>query len=120
MLRTTLAAFSKGAGMARKFRELTADWSPDRIAAVEARAQEMLREMPLVVLRRQLDVTQEELAGALGTSQASVSKLERRSDIYLSTLRRYVEAMGGELEITARFPDGDIRLDRWCPAAPDG
>jgi transcriptional regulator with XRE-family HTH domain len=101
--------------MARKFRDLMAGWSPERVQAVEARAQEMLREMPLVELRRQLNLTQEGLARALGTSQASVSKLERRSDIYLSTLRRYVEAMGGELEITARFPDGEIRLDQWNP-----
>lgn len=102
--------------MARKFRELMADWPADRLAAVEARTQEMLREMPLVEVRRQLNVTQEALAVALGTSQASVSKLERRSDIYLSTLRRYVEALGGQLEITARFPDGEIRLDEWQPA----
>ena len=73
--------------------------------------------MPLVELRRQLNLTQEALATALGTSQASVSKLERRSDIYLSSLRRYVEALGGELEITARFPDGEIRLDHWESAA---
>lgn len=106
--------------MARKFRELTADWDPERLAAVEARTQELLREMPLVELRRQLNLTQEALADALGTSQASVSKLERRSDIYLSTLRRYVEAMGGELEITARFPHGEIRLDQWKPAAVHG
>ena len=106
--------------MARKFRELMADWPADRVAAVEARTQEMLREMPLVEVRRQLNVTQEALATALGTSQASVSKLERRSDIYLSTLRRYVEALGGKLEITARFPDGEIRLDEWQPASLHG
>jgi transcriptional regulator with XRE-family HTH domain len=101
--------------MARKFRELMTGWSPERVEAVEARTREMLREMPLVELRRQLNLTQEALAQALGTSQASVSKLERRSDIYLSTLRRYVQAMGGELEIRARFPDGEIRLDQWMP-----
>jgi transcriptional regulator with XRE-family HTH domain len=103
--------------MARKFKELMADWSPERVEAVQARTREMLREMPLVELRRQLNLTQEALAAALGTSQASVSKLERRSDISLSSLRRYVEAMGGELEITARFPDGAIRLDPWDPDA---
>lgn len=106
--------------MPRKFRDLMSGWSPERVAAVEARTQEMLREMPLVELRRQLNLTQEALAEALGTSQASVSKLERRSDIYLSTLRRYVEAMGGELEITARFPDEVIRLDQWEAASAGG
>jgi DNA-binding XRE family transcriptional regulator len=106
--------------MARKFRELMADWSPERVQAVEARTQQMLREMPLVELRRQLNLTQEALAAALGTSQASVSKLERRRDISLSSLRRYVEAMGGELEITARFPEGEIRLDPWDPEPASG
>lgn len=98
--------------MARKFSELVARMSPESRARSKALAEKMLREMPLVELRQARNFTQDELARALGTSQASVSKLERRSDMYLSTLRRLVEAMGGELEITARFPDGDIRLGR--------
>ncbi|HEX6040413.1 XRE family transcriptional regulator [Longimicrobium sp.] len=96
--------------MARKFKELVADWSPERVAAVEERTRELLREMPISELRQARNVTQEALAASLGTSQASVSKLERRNDMYLSSLRRMVRAMGGDLEITARFPDGDIRL----------
>ena len=102
--------------MARKFRELMADWSPERIAEVEAGAREMLLETPLYRLRQARNVTQDELAAAMGTTQASVSKLERRPDVYLSSVRRYVEAMGGELEITARFPDGAFRLNE----APSG
>lgn len=97
--------------MAKKFRDLMANWSPERIAEVEAGAREMLLEMPLNRLRQARNLTQDELAAAMGTSQASVSKLERRSDVYLSSARRYVEAMGGELEITARFPDAAFRLD---------
>ena len=97
--------------MARKFRDLMADWSPERIAEVEAGAREMLLEMPLNRLRQARNLTQDELASAMGTTQASVSKLERRSDVYLSSARRYVEAMGGELEITARFPDAAFRLN---------
>lgn len=97
--------------MAGKFRDLMADWSPERIAEVEAGAREMLLEMPLYRLRQARNMTQDELASAMGTTQASVSKLERRSDVYLSSARRYVEAMGGELEITARFPDAAFRLD---------
>jgi hypothetical protein len=46
----------------------------------------------------------------LGINQATISKLERRTDMYLSSLRRFVEAMGGELEITATFPDGRVRI----------
>ena len=95
--------------MAKKFSELVARMSPEDRAHSAAVAEQMMREMPLVELRQARDFTQAALADALGTTQASVSKLERRSDMYLSTLRRLVEAMGGELEITAKFPDGDIR-----------
>lgn len=97
--------------MARKFRELVAKMPPEARAQAAALANELRREMPLFGIRQARDVTQEELVAALGTTQASVSKLERRSDVYLSSARRYVEAMGGELEITARFPDATFRLD---------
>jgi transcriptional regulator with XRE-family HTH domain len=79
----------------------------------------MLRDMPLTELRQARKITQAALAEALGTTQASVSKLERRSDMYLSSLRRLVEAMGGELEITARFPDGDVRLGLLSVSEPE-
>lgn len=97
--------------MAGKFRDLMADWSSERIAEVEAGARELLLETPLYRLRQSRNMTQDELAAAMGTTQASVSKLERRPDVHLSSMRRYVEAMGGELEITARFPDAAFRLD---------
>jgi len=48
------------------------------------------------------------LADALGVSQANISRIEHQDDVYLSTLRAYIEALGGELEITARFPDGEV------------
>jgi transcriptional regulator with XRE-family HTH domain len=99
--------------MAKKFSDLVADWSPERVDAVHARVREMLRELPLVELRRQLNLSEAEIARELGIPEARISKLERRSDVYLRTLRRYIEAMGGQLEITARFPDGEIRLDEW-------
>jgi signal transduction histidine kinase len=51
-------------------------------------------------------MTQEQLAQTLEMAQGDVSKLEHRTDLYLSTLRRYIEAMGGELKIVASFPDG--------------
>lgn len=98
--------------MARKFSELVAKMSPESRARADARYEEMRANMPLYKLRDARDMTQVRLATKLGTTQASVSKLERRTDMYLSTLRRYVEAMGGELEIVARFPDGDVRIDR--------
>jgi hypothetical protein len=105
--------------MAKKFRDLIADWSPERIAAVEAEAARMLREMPLHELRHARNLTQQELASTLRTSQANISKLERRTDVYVSTLRRYVRGMGGELEIIARFPDGAVRLEQFSESGAD-
>lgn len=97
--------------MAKKFRDLIAHWPPERIAEMEAAADATLRDIRLNELRKARRKTQQDMAVALRTSQASVSKLERRTDMYLSTLRSYVQAMGGELEIIARFPEGPVRLE---------
>jgi transcriptional regulator with XRE-family HTH domain len=78
----------------------------ERRAKVDARAAELIaEEMTLRDLRRALDRTQVHLARELGVKQETVSRLEKRSDMLLSTLRGYVEAMGGELDLLARFPD---------------
>jgi transcriptional regulator with XRE-family HTH domain len=70
----------------------------------------MLAELPLQGLRQARALSQQELAEVLGLNQATISKLERRTDMYLSSLRRFVEAMGGELEICARFPEGKVLI----------
>jgi DNA-directed RNA polymerase specialized sigma subunit len=62
----------------------------------------------LMALRKRRDLTQQDVADALNVSQANVSRIEHEGDVYLSTLRAYIEALGGELEITARFPDGEV------------
>ena len=72
-----------------------------------ARAQ---RAILLGELRRARNMTQETLAETLGMTQSEVSEVEHRNDVYASTLRRHVEAMGGELEIIARFPDGEVEV----------
>ena len=71
----------------------------------------MLAEIALSELRRGLGVTQEQLAKSLNVRQAAVSKLEGREDVLLSTLSAYVAALGGTLEVVARFGDHAIRLD---------
>jgi hypothetical protein len=53
------------------------------------------------------------LAGALGIQQPAVAKMEKRTDMYISTLRSHIEAMGGQLEITAHFPDGSVRISNF-------
>ena len=80
----------------------TATLPAERRAKIEPRASELAT---LKDLRRAVKRTQEELAASLGVGQDTVSRIERRSDILLSTLRRYVEAMGGELSLVARFPN---------------
>lgn len=96
-----------------RWSEIRKTASAATISRAEERTREMLAEMPLHELRQARKLTQETLAEALGTSQANVSKLERRTDMYVGTLRRYVEAMGGHLEITAHFPDGEVRINQF-------
>ncbi len=80
--------------------------SAESRARVDARVQETLASLPLSDLRRALGITQVELADSLEVGQGSISKLEHQQDMYLSTLRRYVEALGGTLHLTAEFPEG--------------
>ncbi|MEW5786470.1 MAG: helix-turn-helix transcriptional regulator [Pseudomonadota bacterium] len=96
--------------MARKFSELRARMSPEAQARAAARAEAMQVEMQLQELRKARNVTQVELAKAMSVEQAAVSKLERREDMYVSTLREYVRALGGELKLVASFPDADIQV----------
>jgi transcriptional regulator with XRE-family HTH domain len=75
---------------------------------VEARAAQLIaEEMTLQELRRARKITQQKIAKALNIGQEGVSKIERRSDLLISTLRRTVEAMGGSLSLVAEFPDRD-------------
>jgi len=96
--------------MATKFRKIREQMAPERQERIQARTQELLDELPLQELRQARALSQEELAEVLGLNQATISKLERRTDMYLSSLRRFVEAMGGELEISANFPEGKVRI----------
>jgi predicted transcriptional regulator len=73
-------------------------------------ARPMLAEMPLNELRQARGLSQKMLAELLHVQQPSIAKLEKRTDMYLSTLGRHIEAMGGELDVIARFPDGSFKL----------
>ena len=96
--------------MATKFRTIREKMDPERQERIRKRTEELLAELPLQELRQARALSQQELAEVLGLNQATVSKLERRTDMYLSSLRRFVEAMGGELEISASFPEGKVRI----------
>ena len=96
--------------MTTPFADLLASLPEERRRRIAERTEELLANLALQELRQARSLSQEELGRALHINQASVSKLERRTDMYISTLRRVVEAMGGELEITARFPEGRVRI----------
>jgi DNA-binding XRE family transcriptional regulator len=88
--------------MARKLEDVMASLPPARQERVQVRAMELAT---LKDLRRAAKQTQEQMAAALGVRQDTISRLEKRSDMLLSTMRHYVESMGGKLELVARFPD---------------
>ena len=96
--------------MTRRFSDLTKDFPPERRARIEARKAELRAEMDLAELRQALALTQSTLAETLGVGQAEVSKIEQRTDVFVSTLRRFVQAMGGELEINAVFADRRVAI----------
>ncbi len=96
--------------MARNFKLLQAKMSPKARRRSEAKANRMIREMALDELRVARQLTQEQLAAQLKVRQPAIAKLERRADMYLSTLRSVIEGMGGELDVRAVFPDGSVRI----------
>lgn len=99
--------------MAKKFSELRAGMSASAQAQAAAKAQVMASEMPLNELRQARGLSQKMLAQVLHVQQPSIAKLEKRTDMYLSTLRSHIEAMGGELEVIARFPDGSVKISNF-------
>lgn len=84
--------------------------SPEALSRLEARTQAKLEELTLKGLRQGLGLTQVEVASAAKMSQSELSRLESRTDHLTSTLRRYVEALGGRLEITAVFGSRRIKI----------
>jgi DNA-binding XRE family transcriptional regulator len=88
--------------MARKLDDVMAALPKERQKRVEARAMELAT---LKDLRQAVQQTQEQMAATLGVRQDTISRLEKRSDMLLSTMRHYVESMGGKLELVAKFPD---------------
>jgi len=94
----------------KSFAKLREAMTPESRERAHQKALKLRDEMDLAEIRNAMQLSQEELASALKIGQASVAKLEKRTDMYLSTLRRFIEAMGGELDIVARFPDHSIPI----------
>ena len=92
--------------MGKTLKERLSKLPAGRRAKVEARANELLaEEMSLKDLRKARELTQEHMAELLGIGQEGISRLEKRSDLLISTLRNYLARMGGQLELVVRFPD---------------
>lgn len=107
--------------MAKSFSELRAKMSPVARAESDREFKRLIKEMPLQRLRRARNLTQQNLARILEVNQSEISKIESRTDVYVSTLASYVEAMGGKLEIRAVFPDdGIVKINQFEEIAPKG
>src|SRR6267154_5237787 len=96
---------------AKPFKQLTDKMPVESRARVQARVQKTLANMPLEELRTARNFTQAHLAKLLGVEQSAVSRMERRTDVYVSTLASFIEAMGGRLEIRAIFPEGQVTIN---------
>jgi len=96
--------------MAKSYEALRNKIPPEQRARIEKKASKLLEEMSLNDIRLSRRCSQTELADLLEIRQASVSKLEHRSDIHVSSLRKYIEALGGKLVIQAEFPEGAVRI----------
>jgi len=99
--------------MAKKFSELEKKMSSKSRDWVKQEVSKALEEMALNELRNARGLSQKMLAEVLHVQQPAIAKLEKRTDMYISTLRSHINAMGGELEVIARFPDGDVRISNF-------
>lgn len=106
--------------MAKKFSDLVKKtMSPEAIVRAQHRTQALREEMPLHELRKARGLSQRALAEVLHVEQPAIAKLEKRTDMYISTLRSHIEAMGGDLEIVAKFPDGEVKIKTFRTLEPN-
>jgi DNA-binding XRE family transcriptional regulator len=94
----------------KPFSALMAKMPKEAQARARAHANKMRAELPLAELRAAMRMSQTQLASILQVDQPAISRLERKADMMLSTLASYIEAMGGQLQIVATFPDGEVKI----------
>lgn len=99
--------------MAHKWKDIRGTFSPEGEARIRRRVESALKAMKLEQLREARNLTQTKLAQSLRVNQGAVSKMEKRADMYVSTLRSYLQAMGAKLEIRAVFPDGEVVIEQF-------
>ncbi len=104
---------------ARPISELYEEFTEEERQEIEQGAQILLMEYELISkLRKDRDLTQKELADIMEIRQSVISKIEHQDDILVKTLERYIKALGGELEIRAKFPDSEVALTQFTHTAP--
>ncbi|MCL2660283.1 MAG: helix-turn-helix domain-containing protein [Acidobacteriaceae bacterium] len=99
--------------MAKKWSDIRGKFAPEVEERIRKEVQEAAQVMTLHQLREARELTQTNLAQLLRINQGAVSMMEKRTDMYVSTLRSYIKAMGGELKITAEFPEGSIQIEQF-------
>jgi transcriptional regulator with XRE-family HTH domain len=104
--------------MAKKFSEIKHKMSAEQVKRAKEKTRAILADMALDELREARRLTQVQLAEIFHVGQPAIAKMEKRTDMYLSTLRGIIQAMGGELEIRAVFPDGDVRITQFKELRP--
>ena len=103
--------------MGRKWTDIRRTLSPEQEEETRRYVQSVVEAVTLNQLREARSLTQANLAGILGVNQGSVSKIEKRTDMYVSTLRSFIQAMGGQLQIKAVFPDGEVEIEQFKDVA---
>jgi transcriptional regulator with XRE-family HTH domain len=99
--------------MAHKWKDIRGSFSPEVEAEISRRVEAAAGVMTLYQLREARSLTQVNLATVLEVNQGAVSRLEKRTDMYVSTLRSYIQAMGGRLQVKAIFPEGEIEIEQF-------
>lgn len=102
----------------KRFEDLNHGISPEQRAEVRREALAEFERVGYAALRKARELTQVELAERLGITQASVAGIEKRTDLQLSTLAKYIRALGGELELRAVFPEATFNLEPFPPEGP--
>jgi DNA-binding XRE family transcriptional regulator len=99
--------------MAHNWRDIRRTLSPEQEEETRQYVKSVVETVSLNQLREARSLTQASLASILGVNQGSVSKMEKRTDMYVSTLRSFIQAMGGQLQIKAVFPEGEVQIDQF-------
>ena len=92
------------------FNKLKSTMSAQSQERIHKKINQLQQDMALAEVRKAMSLTQVDLAEMLHIKQAAIARLENRTDMYISSLRKYITALGGELDIVARFPEGDVHI----------